>query len=184
MILEKLLYSFFGNNVIIGPGMRKQIEYLQKIVPEEFKGKETLDLGCGDGKITTLLKEIFLPRDLFGFDINLRLVKKAQKRGIKAEILDLEKEVPRGEMAILWGVLHHIQDSKRVILEVKKNFQLLFLREPLKGSMQFGGLQFPNFFELGKPFSKEEIKKILDATLNTYQSFENHGAIFVFWRAK
>lgn len=30
-----------------------------------------------------------------------------QKKGIKTELLDLEKDVPKGEMDVIWGVLHH-----------------------------------------------------------------------------
>ena len=42
------------------------------------------DLGCGDGKVTVLLKDVFLPQKLRGFDVNPALVRRARGRGFEA----------------------------------------------------------------------------------------------------
>ena len=61
MGIERFAYCFFGNNVIIGPHIRKQLKFLREIIPPTFQRRQMDDLGCGDGKITLRLKEIFLP---------------------------------------------------------------------------------------------------------------------------
>jgi hypothetical protein len=58
MTLQRLMYYFFGNNLVVGHHIKLQLDYLRQIVPEEFKHRNTHDLGCGDGKITVILKDI------------------------------------------------------------------------------------------------------------------------------
>ena len=173
MVLENLFYSFLGNNIIIGQHIKAQLNFLRKILPEDFKKKEMHDLGCGDGKVTLLLKEIFEPKNCSGYDFNERLIKIAQKKGIKAKILNIEKEVPRGELAVIWGVLHHLRSPKKVLKAIKGNYQFVFIREPLKGGF--------TIFELGKPFQKDEIRRYLSECLGNYKSYIYKNAIFVFW---
>lgn len=181
--LEKILYAPFGNNIIIGKHIKDQLNFLKKVLPEEFKGKEIYDLGCGDGKVTILLKEIFQPKKVFAVDVEEGLIKKAQKRGINAKIMNLEKEMPKGELAVMWGVLHHLKNPKEVLERIKNNFQYFFLREPLRkegyGSER---LKISNILELGKPFEKKEIKKILNEVFENCQVFEYNGAIMMLWR--
>lgn len=180
--LEKLLYAPFGNNIIIGPHIKDQLNFLKEILPEEFKEREMYDLGCGDGKVTILLKEIFHPKKVFACDAENSLVKKAKKKGIEAKIVDLEKEIPEGELAVMWGVLHHLKNPKETLERIKNNFQFFFLREPLKKEGRGSELKISNILELGRPFHREEIKKMLDEVFgNNYQVFERSGAIMVLW---
>ena len=79
MGIESFAYFFFGNNVIIGPHIRKQLRFLKEIVPIAFQRRQMDDLGCGDGKITLLLKEIFLSKRIRGFDINPSLVRQKER---------------------------------------------------------------------------------------------------------
>ena len=170
MNLEKILYAPFGNNIIIGSHIEEQLKFLEEIVPSDFKGKEMYDFGCGDGKITKRLKDIFQAKKVLGFDVNPSLVKRAKKRGIRAEVLDLERwakegEDQKGELAVIWGVLHHLKNPKEVLKKIKNNFQYLFLREPLLGKRK-------PLFELGSPFEKEKFKKDLDEILKNYKDYE------------
>ena len=174
MFFEKLFYLFFGNNIVIGRHIKEQLGFLGKIVPEEFKGKEMHDLGCGDGKVTLILKDIFKPKSCIGYDVNKKLVELAQKRGIKTEVLDIEKKIPCGELAIIWGVLHHLNPPYKVLDKIKNNYEYLFLREPLKKGIAL--------FELGKPFKKEVIEKHLKESLGQCKSYIYQNAIFVFWK--
>jgi len=175
--LERLLYTPFGNNVIVGRRIKRQLSFLEKIVPKEFLGHQLHDLGCGDGKVTLFLKKIFKASKVFGYDIHPVLLKKARKRGIETSLLDLEKEMPKGELGVMWGVLHHLSKKKKVLSMIKKNFDFVFIREPLKGKKDFF-----SFFELGKPFSREEIKNYFDEIFQNYLSFEYEGSIFMFWK--
>jgi len=174
MALENLFYAFLGNNIIIGHHIKEQLRFLREILPEDFKEREIHDLGCGDGKVTIYLKEIFEAKHCYGFDVNERLVSLACKRGIEAKTLDLEKEVPRGELAVIWGVLHHLKSPRKVLKEIKNNYQRAFIREPLKGGL--------TLLELGKPFEEEVIKRYLRESFENYKSYIYKNAIFIFWK--
>ncbi|HOK35103.1 MAG TPA: class I SAM-dependent methyltransferase [Candidatus Pacearchaeota archaeon] len=179
--LEKFLYTPFGNNIIIGSHIKDQLTFLKKILPEDFRKREMYDLGCGDGKVTILLTEIFQPKKVFACDIEESLIKKARKRGINAKVMNLEEEMPNGELAVMWGVLHHLKNPKEVLKRIKNNFQYFFLREPLKKEGDNSKLNISNILELGKPFRKEEIKKILDEIFENCEIFEYNGAIMMLW---
>jgi len=174
MNFEKLAYLPLGNNVIIGPKIKKQLKFLKDIVPEEFKEKELYDLGCGDGKVTLKLKNIFCPRKLYGCDSNSNLVWRAKRKGIEAEALDLEKETPEGELAVFWGVLHHLKNQEKVLERIKNNFQYFFLREPLMKNKK-------SLFELGNPFFEKDIDNLLKKTLKNFKKYKYQDSIFVFW---
>lgn len=180
--LEKFIYAPFGNNIIIGSHIKDQLNFLKEILPEEFKGREMFDLGCGDGKVTILLTEIFQPKKVFGCDIEESLVRRARKRGVEAKVVNLEKEIPKGELAVVWGVLHHLKDPKKVLEGIKNNFQFFFMREPLKEQAASPRFKVSNILEMGDPFEKEKIKKILDDVFENYQSFEKNGAIMAMWK--
>ncbi len=74
-VVEKVAYSVLGNNIVVGTHIRRQIEFLRQNIPANFKHRAMDDLGCGDGKATLLLKEVFSPTELRGFDIHPLLVK-------------------------------------------------------------------------------------------------------------
>ncbi len=97
MTLQRLIYYLFGNNVVVGSHIRKQLDYLRKIVPDDFKHRDTHDLGCGDGKITIILRDIFKPSKFKGYDICPELVKRTNDKGIEAEVKDLGKGLPGGK---------------------------------------------------------------------------------------
>ena len=86
------------------------------------------DLGCGDGKTTILLKEVFSPRKLRGFDVNPFLVARAASKGIEAEVKNLDSGLPSGELAVMWGVLHHLKDRETCLKRIQKNYPMAFIR--------------------------------------------------------
>lgn len=172
--IERLAYFFFGNNVIIGSHIRKQLQFLKEIVPPSFQHRQMDDLGCGDGKITLLLKEIFQPRRLRGFDINPGLVRRARDRGVEAEVKNLDDNMPTGELAVMWGVLHHLKDRERCLKRVEENYALIFIREPVKSGVIRG-------LELGHPLRKEEIEYLVQEHLANSQILYYGDNIFVFY---
>lgn len=175
MKIEKLLYFPLGNNVVIGRRVKKQLKFLKENVPSSFLNRRMDDLGCGDGKTTLLLKDIFLPTKLRGFDVLPHQVKRAKDKGIEADVIDLEKDVPSGELAIIWGVLHHIDDIDSCLKKIKENYNLVFIREPLKNGtvLRFG--------ELGHPLQEEEFKHLVEKYLNGSQIYYYDENIFIFW---
>lgn len=176
MDIQGLFYLPFGNNFIVGSHIKKQLKFLNEIIPQEFKGKELYDLGCGDGKITLKFKKIFKPKKIYGCDVRSSLVWRAKKRGIEAKVFDLEKEVPKGELAVFWGVLHHLKNKEKVLKKVKDNFQYLFLKEPLIVKNK------RTFLELGKPFFKKDIEIMLKNVFGEFQEYEYQNSILVFWK--
>jgi len=172
--IRKLSNLFSGYNIIIGSHIRKQLEFTKEIIPPYFKHRQMDDLGCGDGKVTVLLKEIFLPKRLRGFDINPRLVRRARDKGIEAEVINLGEAMPQGELAVMWGVLHHLQDREGCLRKVKENYDLVFIREPIKTG-------FINWLELGHPLRKQAIECLVKEYLASSQVFYCGNSILIFY---
>ncbi len=175
MTLQRLMYYFFGNNIVIGRHIKLQLDYLRHIVPEEFKHRDTHDLGCGDGKITVILKDIFQPSEFKGYDICPELVKRTNDKGIEAEARDLGKSLPGGEMAIMWGVLHHIDDMAACLRNTREHYKYIFIREPLRKKHR-------DLFELGHPMFEDELRRLVQETLPGSQVFTHNNAMFIFYR--
>ena len=150
---------------------------LETRVPPEFQQRKLDDLGCGDGKITLLLKEIFQPQTLRGFDVNPALVKRARNKGIEAEVKDLDIEIPQGELAVMWGVMHHLKDREQCLRQIRENYPLAFIREPIKNKALVG-------LEMGKPLVREEIETLLNKYLPCSRVFYYGYCIFIFYSAE
>jgi len=174
MDIEKLAYFFFGNNVIIGPHIRKQLGFLKEVVPPIFKYRAMDDLGCGDGKITVLLKDILSARRVRGFDVNNGLIRRARSRGIEAEYANLNESLPSGELAVLWGVLHHLNDSELCLKRVKENYPLIFIREPVSHNRI-------KWLELGNPPKQRQAENCVKKHLPDSQIVYCGNNIFVFY---
>ncbi len=174
MKIELLSRFFSGYNLVIGSHIKRQLEFLKEKAPPSFKYRQLDDLGCGDGKITLLLKEILLPTRLRGFDINPHLVKRARAKRIEAEVKNLEKDTPRGELGIMWGVLHHLKDKQGCLRRLKENYNLIIIREPIRVGLT-------RIFELGHPLRKEEIEYLIKETLDSSQVFYCGNSIFIFY---
>jgi trans-aconitate methyltransferase len=164
-IIQSLIYTIFGTNLYINAQIRDQIRMLETKVPPAFRERELDDLGCGDGKTTVLLKKVFQPRKLRGFDVNPFLVKRAVSKGIQAEVKNLDEALPSGDLAVMWGVLHHLKDRETCIRRI---------REPVKDKDLKG-------FEMGKPLQKEEIENLVKQYLPTAQTFYYGYCIFIFY---
>lgn len=173
-IVQSLIYTLFGTNLYINAQIREQIRMLETRVPPAFRERELDDLGCGDGKTTVLLKKVFRPRKLRGFDVNPFLVKRAVLNGIEAEVKNLDAGLPTGELAVMWGVLHHLKDRETCIRRIKENYRMAFIREPIKNKELKG-------FEMGKPLVKEEIENLVHQYLSSAQTFYYGHCIFIFY---
>jgi hypothetical protein len=147
---------------------------LRSRLPAEFQQRAMDDLGCGDGKITLILKDIFQPRKLRGFDVNTALVRRARSNGIDAHIQDLNAGVPTGELAVMWGVLHHLKDKESCIRKIRENYQMAVIREPIKDKPMKG-------LEMGQPLIKEEIEDLVQKYLPSASMFYYGHCVFIFY---
>ncbi len=174
--IQSLVYAWFGTNFFVGNQIKTQINMLGGRLPPEFKNRRLDDLGCGDGKITLRLKTVFQPAQLRGFDVNPSLVKRARKAGIDAHLQDLGSALPEGELAVMWGVLHHLKDREACIRRIRENYRLAFIREPVKNKALTG-------FEMGRPLVQAEIEQLIEKYLPKAQSFYYGHCIFIFYSA-
>ncbi len=174
--LQKIVYAIFGTNFFIGNQIKDQIQMLRDRLPPEFKRRELDDLGCGDGKITLRLQVVFEPRRLRGFDINPALVKRARKSGIDARLQDLDADLPRGDLAVMWGVLHHLKDRESCIKQIRDNYAMAFIREPVKNKALAG-------LEMGRPLIQAEIEDLVQKYLTGARLFYYGHCIFIFYVA-
>jgi SAM-dependent methyltransferase len=172
--IQSTLYSWFGTNFIIGPQIKNQIKMLAEKIPAEFQQRELDDLGCGDGKITVLLRELFRPWKLRGFDVNPSLVRRARSKGIQADVMNLERSVPQGELAVMWGVLHHLKDREACLKRISENYSLAFIREPVKNKVIKG-------LEMGQPLIREEIESLVQKYFPKAGTFYYGHCIFIFY---
>ena len=173
MSLESLAYSLFGNNLVIGKHIRRQLAFLKEIVPDNLLHRNMDDLGCGDGKVTVLLEEIFQPSKLRAFDVNPGLVRRARKKGIDAQVGDLNTTMPSGELGVLWGVLHHLEDYDKVLQRMKENYPLIFIREPVRN----GRIRE---LELGSPLSREKLVDLINRHMPDSQIHVNKDCLLIF----
>ncbi len=176
-IVERLAYLFFGNNLVVGLHIKKQLEFLREHIPSSFQHRRMDDLGCGDGKVTIRLKDTFLPESLRCFDINPGLVRRASKKGFCAEVMNLEQDFPSGELAVMWGSLHHLQDMAGCLKKLRQHYKMVFIREPLKE----GGV---SWLELGHPISREEMESLVYKHQPGARVLFQNNAAFIFYESQ
>ncbi len=172
-IRVKLGYKLFGNSfaTIIN---KPRFNFIKDKIPEDFKGRSICDLGCGDGSSTLRIKDFFEATEIVGYDIEKSLVNRAIKKGMEAEVMDLQKNIPKGEMATIWGVLHHIKNKGDVLRKVAGNFDYVVIREPIKSWWAF--------LDGGEPLELEEWIKLFDKVLGKYKMYRFKDDLYVFWK--
>jgi hypothetical protein len=120
------------------------------------------------------LEDVFRPQKLRGFDVNPSLVKRARRKGIAAEVMNLDAELPSGDMAVMWGVLHHLKNTESCLKRIGENYSMAFIREPIKNKPIKG-------FEMGEPLVKSEIESLVQKYLPNAQTFYYGHCIFIFY---
>lgn len=149
-LIEKLLYSF-GINLSCY-NVKYELNLLKENLPDSFKGRDVVDIGCGAGKVSLKLKEVVKSRTFEGIDLSKPLVESAKKRGLDASVLDVENQDLSGDLGVLWGVVHHFEDPIKTLKKIHKNFKLLIIRESIDDK---------RLFECGNRFNEEKLMKIL-----------------------
>ena len=89
----------------------------------EKKPDNLLDVGCGDGTFTRLLKEAAEAKEVFGLEIAPEAVSSAQQKGIKASQLNIdENPFPFSDnyfdMVYCGEVIEHVFDTDHLLDEI------------------------------------------------------------------
>lgn len=150
-VFEKLFYSLGFN--LSGYNVDREIASLEKNLPTNFKHRSVVDLGCGDGRVSLKLKGVLQSKEFLGVDIHPALIKSARKKGIKAKVADIAKDEIKGDLGILWGVLHHLENPVLVLEKLNNNFNNLIIRESVDEK---------RVIEVGEKLNKKRLMRILD----------------------
>jgi methionine biosynthesis protein MetW len=103
---------------------RKVLEIFSK-----YEFERILDVGCGDGNFSVLLKEACKAREVYGIEISEKGVEMARNNGVKAFQLDIDEEdFPFEDNyfdAIFAGeVIEHLFDPDHFLEEVHRTLKL------------------------------------------------------------
>jgi SAM-dependent methyltransferase len=133
-----------------------------------IKGKKTLDVGCGEGKLLAKDKQY-----IYGIDINQTLVSKLFEEGYKikyGDVTDIPFEPEQFEVVVCSNVIEHLDplEAYKMFLEIKRVLipgGVLLLTTPMPCSIwnTFGHVKPypPNAIEkLFRPVSREEFDSI------------------------
>lgn len=172
-IRMKIGYRLIGNSAA-NLLSRPCFDFLKDKISPEFLGREISDLGCGDGFSTQKIEKLFKAKSIKGYELNDYLVKKAQKRGLVVEKMDLEKQIPKGEMAAVWGVVHHLKDKEKFLRRIYSNFEYAVFNEPTKNIW--------SFLDGGEPLTDEGWGRLFSKTLGGCNILSFKDQLFVFWK--
>lgn len=137
-----------------------RLEHRQKKVLEIFSNynfNRILDVGCGDGNYSLLLKDASNAKEVYGIDITEKCIKAAKKKGINAYLVDIDEEdFPFEDEyfdAICAGeIIEHLYDTDHFLDEVYRTLKrggLMVLTTPNLASIHnriallFGYQPFP-----------------------------------------
>jgi len=92
-----------------------------------------LDVGCGDGLITCLLRD--KGHDVEGIDPNARAVMLAKRHGVRVRLGSVYR-LPRGrwDAVYLGDVLEHLDHQKKAIRQIGRVTDTLYIATPLRGA--------------------------------------------------
>jgi ubiquinone/menaquinone biosynthesis C-methylase UbiE len=96
----------------------KPSEYLINFVLEKAKGKNILDIACGNGVYSQRLNEMGFK--CVGIDYDIENVKRAHKNGVKACVGDathLNFEDKSFDTVLMFEILEHLQHPEKAISE-------------------------------------------------------------------
>lgn len=103
----------------------------------DFRGKRVLDVGCGDGTYTVELLEKGNPASLYGFDPVQEAIAIAREKAANRPITfathdayNVPLESGTFDIAVLRGVLHHVERPADILREAFRLAPVLIVIEP------------------------------------------------------
>lgn len=115
------------NNPLRPLQQRLEVSWYQKNIKLEF-GSRILEIGCGRGAGSFLIKKTFMPRQIHAMDLDIDMIKKAEKylprqkrEGINFFVGDvclLPYPDETMDAVFGFGVLHHIPDWQGALKEI------------------------------------------------------------------
>ena len=88
---------------------------------------KALEIGCGNGHGTKLIKKYFAPRNIVGIDLDERMIRIAKKRNTDQSISFLVMDAAKlnfpdkyFDAVFDFGMIHHIQNWKDCLKELKR----------------------------------------------------------------
>lgn len=104
----------------------------------KLTGKKVIDVGCGDGVYTNELFKQYHPKQIIGVDSSINAIKLAQVLHSKNEriqfktcsIYDLNRSFSHFDIAIVRGVIHHVENPQKAIASVTKIASDIIILEP------------------------------------------------------
>jgi 2-polyprenyl-3-methyl-5-hydroxy-6-metoxy-1,4-benzoquinol methylase len=103
----------------------------------DLRGKRVIDVGCGDGTYTDELFTSCAPAEMLGVDASAEAVEAANRRfgrpGLRFDacsVYDLPYEPGSFDVAVVRGLLHHLDDAPRALARIGTLARQVFLIEP------------------------------------------------------
>jgi ubiquinone/menaquinone biosynthesis C-methylase UbiE len=132
----------------------------------DVRNKDVLEIGCGNGHGAYLLNQRS-PRSYVGLDVMEEQIERARRRYpgyrfLRQDATDLSQFADSSkDVVIIFGVLHHIPEWRRVIDEVKRVLRPdggFFVEEPRGMDLKL----FDFFFRWGHPDSDFGINRMVE----------------------
>jgi SAM-dependent methyltransferase len=117
----------------------RQTDEMVRMLTENFPSSiRIVDIGCGDGTYTMELANRYSPRTIRGIDPAANAIQAAQKRtppqfadSISFEVGNIYDLTSKGEeVAVIRGVLHHLDRPQAAIRHLASQFQSILVLEP------------------------------------------------------
>lgn len=172
-LAEEIGYRFFG--CLYNRFHDPLFNFIATKVPADFLGRNVYDLGCGDGSNTLRIGRIFKAHRLTGYDHNNHLLQRARRQGLEVKKVDLNTELPSGELAAFTFSLHHFKNKEEILKRAVQNFDRLFLCEPIKDL-------YHALFDAGKPLKRVDWLLLFDKTLKRYVLHQFKNQLIIFYR--
>lgn len=103
----------------------------------ELGGRRVIDVGCGDGTYTRELFDACAPAEMLGVDASREAIAQASRArgcpGLRFEtcsVYDLPYPPESFDVAIVRGLLHHLDDAPRALARIGTLAREVFLIEP------------------------------------------------------
>lgn len=113
-----------------------------------------LDVGCGDGSLSLLVKQVSGAKEIFGVEVSVKAARQARSKGISVSRLDIEKaalpyEDCSFDLVLCGDLLEHVFDPSDVLDEISRVLEpngVLLLTAPNLASW-YNRLLFPFGFQ-------------------------------------